>query len=116
MTNEYTNHDKMLIQRLNDTFRKTFAGGRVLLTSGVQELGPESIPGLLGRIQNYPAARFDSGNDPYGEHDFGKLDYQGTKYIWKIDYYDPNLEFHSENPADSSLTRRVMTIMRADEY
>lgn len=116
MADEYTNQQKILIQRLNDSFRQSFAGGRVLLTPGVQELGSDSIPDLLGRIQTYPAAKFDSGNDPYGEHDFGSLEYMGTKYFWKIDYYDTNLEFHADNPADSSLTRRVMTIMRADEY
>ena len=104
------------IRTMNDRFRQSFAGGRVVITNGVKALGDESIPGLVGLVQTYPAEKFVPDNDPYGEHDFGSVDYQGSKYFWKIDYYDRNLEFHSENPADSSLTQRVMTIMRADEY
>ena len=40
----------------------------------------------------------------------------GEDHFWKIDYYDHALENGSENPADPEITRRVLTIMRADEY
>lgn len=36
--------------------------------------------------------------------------------LWKIDYYDTNLQFCSEAPADEARTRRVLTIMLSDEY
>ncbi len=36
--------------------------------------------------------------------------------MFKIDYYDKSLNFHSPNPADPSVTERIITIMRADEY
>ena len=36
--------------------------------------------------------------------------------IFKIDYYDKNYEYASENPADVSKTARVLTIMLADDY
>jgi hypothetical protein len=33
-----------------------------------------------------------------------------------IDYYAPDMESGSEDPADPDKTMRIMTIMRADEY
>jgi hypothetical protein len=34
----------------------------------------------------------------------------------KINHYDWNLEFDSQDPADPSVTTRVLTIMRVEEY
>jgi hypothetical protein len=59
---------------------------------------------------------FTEGDDPYGEHDFGAFDLDGTRYFWKIDYYDHDLEHGSDDPSDPEKTRRVLTIMRADKY
>ena len=66
------------------------------------------------RRYDFSAAGMD--NDPYGEHDFGAIEVGGRKYFWKIDYYDPTFSWHSEDPTDPDKTRRVLTIMRADEY
>ena len=59
---------------------------------------------------------FNEDNDPYGEHDFGAIDHNGQKIYWKIDYYDSDLKYGSENPADPCQTARVITIMLANEY
>lgn len=104
------------IRNLNDIFRTTFVGGQVMLTQGVQGLPEGSLSDLLGQVRDFPQAGFNAGNDPHREHDFSAVQYDGTKYFWKIDYYDRDLRCHSEDPSDSTLTRRVMTIMRADEY
>ncbi len=60
--------------------------------------------------------QFDEGIDPYEEHDMGRFTVGRDDYYWKIDYYDRNVEFHSPDPPDPSVTIRVLTIMRADEY
>lgn len=53
----------------------------------------------VGRITSYPA--------------------QGRaveKVFWKIEAYDRDLRFGSEDPANPAVTRRVLTIMLASEY
>ncbi len=42
--------------------------------------------------------------------------HRGEKVFFKIDYYDNKLELGSEDPADDSVTTRVMTVMFAHEY
>jgi hypothetical protein len=49
----------------------------------------------------------------YGEHDFGALEIEGERLFFKIDYYDQSLSAHSPDPADETLTKRVLTIMLA---
>ena len=51
-----------------------------------------------------------------GEHDFGDFEIEGERYFWKIDYYAPDLDGGSEDPADPAQTARVLTIMCVDEY
>jgi len=31
---------------------------------------------------------FNISNDPYGKHDFGKIELFGETIFWKFDYYD----------------------------
>lgn len=59
---------------------------------------------------------FDHGNDPYGEHDFGAIQHGGVRHFWKIDYYDRDFIYASPDPADPTVTARVLTIMRAEDY
>lgn len=102
------------IRELNDALRRTLMGGRLMMTSGVEALGPISVSQLIDRLRTYD--QFEEGNDPYDEHDFGAFDHDGNKFFWKIDYYDPSLNFGSEDPADPSKTARVLTLMLAQEY
>ena len=50
------------------------------------------------------------------EHDFGAFELEGQNLFWKIDYYDTGLKYGSPNPEDPRVTRRVLTIMLAEEY
>jgi hypothetical protein len=69
---------------------------------------------ILTKVREF--ADFDAGNDPHSEHDFGPFDHGDETYFWKIDCHDLQCEYFSENPADPSITTRVLTVMRADEY
>ena len=102
------------IRELNDIFRKSFFGGRVFITEGVRALGPDFESNCVEQVQTY--SNFAEGDDPYNEHDFGVFRVQTRKCFWKIDYYDSEMEWGSENPADPIQTTRVLTIMLAEEY
>jgi Protein of unknown function (DUF3768) len=99
---------------LNDNFRTTFVGGRLLTTASVAELAIDVKARLFLAVQSY--ASFSEADDPHREHDFGAVEIDGEKYFWKIDYYDLSQRFGSEDPSDPQQTTRVLTIMRADEY
>lgn len=102
------------IRGLNDAFRTTFRGGQVVMTSTVAEL-PEMVrASALMTVARFDA--FDGSNDPYQEHDFGAFELCGRTFFWKIDYYDLSLEFGSEDPADPERTKRVLTLMLAEDY
>ncbi len=102
------------IAALNDQFRQTFRGGDVLLTSGVQSLPAHTRLELMKAVQTFSS--FTEENDPHGEHDFGSLIVDGQTFFFKIDYYDANRQYGSENPADPSVTCRVLTLMLNTEY
>ena len=102
------------IKTLNDNFRKTFTGGQVLLTAGINAKPTDDVANILSMVRSFN--KFTPDNDPYGEHDFGNFDYKGDKIFWKIDYYDKEYEYASEDPADITKTNRVLTVMLADEY
>lgn len=103
------------IRNLNDAFRKhPHLHGHLMITHGVQALGNESVQKICRRVSEFD--QFNEDSDPYHEHDFGSLDFEGVKIFWKIDYYAQDLKHGSENPADPAITTRVMTIMLTEEY
>ena len=102
------------IALLNDAFRTTLSGGKVMMTSGVDEL-PACVK-AEALVQVAMFSKFSADNDPYDEHDFGSFDLVGRKFYWKIDYYDKTLRYGSEDPSDPECTTRVLTLMLAIEY
>ena len=102
------------IRTLNDAFRRSFAGGKVMMTAGILALPAATKARLLDAVRAFET--FTADIDPHGEHDFGSFEVDGCKFFWKIDYYDAAIEFGSDDPADSTKTTRVLTIMLASEY
>jgi hypothetical protein len=119
------------IARLNDLARKAMG----VACTAVATVGFRSLPEadqlqVRELVETYDA--FDEDNDPHGERDFGTIyqlgdgrwtierprlsDDERERVFWKLDYYDRELQFASEDAANPALTRRVLTIMLADEY
>jgi hypothetical protein len=102
------------IRLLNDNFRTTLVGGRMLMTAGVNALPLGTKARVLLAVQSFD--KFTEDNDPHHEHDFGSFEIEGETYFFKLDYYALDMDGGSEDPADPEKTTRVLTIMRADEY
>jgi len=102
------------IRELNDAFRTTMTGGRVMMTAGVDALPSDVKAMVIRKVATF--SEFNADNDPYQEHDFGSFLVAGRKFFWKIDTYDAEMEFGSEDPGDPTKTMRVLTIMLAEEY
>lgn len=103
-----------VIRDLNDGFRRSLRGGTLVLTAGVVALGADKQQRIIDAVRTFD--NFTPENDPYGEHDFGSVEVDGESILFKIDYFDITRAAHSEDPADPSVTDRVMTIMLASEY
>jgi hypothetical protein len=102
------------IRDLNNLFRDTLIGGRVVFSMAVAALPLSKRQEVVGKVTEYKDFTYE--NDPHYEADFGAFKFEGDRYFWKIDYYDKKLENGSEDPADPKQTTRVLTIMLAEEY
>jgi hypothetical protein len=119
------------IARLNDLARSAMGvASMVVATIGFQTLAEADQSRVRELIETFDA--FTEDNDPHGERDFGTI-YQLTdggwtterprsredsqeQVFWKLDYYDRDLAGASDDAADPTQTRRVLTIMLSDEY
>jgi Protein of unknown function (DUF3768) len=117
------------IARLNDLARKAMGVAcNVFVTPGFRALDSADQSQVRELVETFDA--FAKDNDPFGERDFGTI-YQCAdgrwkterptngeqeRVFWKLDYYDHDLKYGSDDPADPRKTRRVLTIMLAEEY
>ncbi|MFF8799632.1 MULTISPECIES: DUF3768 domain-containing protein [unclassified Methylobacterium] len=90
------------------------SGGALVLTAGIVALGRERQQMILDAIAAFD--RFEPENDPYGERDFGAMEAAGERVFWNIDCFDRSGRFTSPDPADTSVTARVLTVMLAREH
>jgi len=104
--------DVAKVRALNDEFRTSLKGGKVIATRGVIYRPDLSI--LVKKVREFD--EFTEDNDPYGEHDFGAFTHSGERFYFKIDYYSSDMKMGSADPADPAKTTRVLTILRAEEY
>ena len=102
------------IRALNDRLRQNLSEGTAVMTCGVAALGAEAVARIVKTIAAYDD--FCHANDPHEEHDFGSFEADGHVIFFKIDYFDNDLAYHSPDPSDPAVTKRVITIMLAEEY
>jgi hypothetical protein len=102
------------IRALNDQLRTTGQGGDLVVTRGIAALEVDAKASIFAAVQTFD--RFTTDNDPHGEHDFGLIEIAGERIMFKIDYYDRSMTGHSPDESDPNVTRRVLTIMLANEY
>ncbi len=114
------------IARQNDAFRRHVClnapypdgmpalEGRLVVTAALQGEGLSfalDCMWWIGRVE-----QFGEENDPEGHHDFGAVEVRGRKVFWKIDAYDSDYAYGSEDPSDPAQTARVLTIMFPSDW
>ena len=102
------------IRALNDDLRRDLTRGTAIMTVGVAALGSQFVQRVITAVATFDS--FCTANDPHSEHDFGVFDVEGHRLMFKIDYFDKSMTYHSPDPADPSVTERVITLMLAEEY
>jgi hypothetical protein len=109
------------IRELNDQLRTSgdpiealIMNGQLVITRELAANGNEFIDRAVAAVRAFDD--FNADNDPWGEHDCATLEVDGETIIFKIDYDDPSMEYHSEDAADPALTRRVLTIMLESDW
>jgi hypothetical protein len=101
------------IRDLNDAFRRSFIGGVVLISAGIEDLPPDRRRALLQAVRAFET--FNADNDPRDEHDFGAIELDEISAFWKVDYYDRSLTKGSPDPGEPAVTTRILTVMLASE-
>ncbi len=104
--------DTEKIRNLNDEFRRTLCGGKVVATQGVSAM-PDMFD-VVQKVRGFSA--FDVSNNPHHENDFGAFKHRDHQIFFKIDYYDLDMSMGSPDPSDPAVTSRVLTILLAEEY
>jgi Protein of unknown function (DUF3768) len=104
------------IRNLNDALRRNPVLDLWVMSTGVRANGWLFVARAVRAVEAFNA--FNEDNDPYGEHDFGAFEIEGTRLFWKIEYYQKgsNYSVGAETPEDPATTDRVLTIMLAEEY
>lgn len=102
------------IRQLNDQLRTLRGSGKIHIIGALADMGEEMQKEVLTAVATF--AGFNEGDDPYGEHDFGTVTVEGEQFMFKIDYYAPDLENGSDDPADPAKTVRIMSVFHTSDY
>ena len=75
----------------------------LVITRGIAALGDEAVTYILTKVKMF--SDFNEDNNPWGERDFGSIEYEGKKVFFKIDDY-----------AGHEGYELVLTVLLASEY
>jgi len=103
-----------LIGHFNDELRRNLTAGGAFMTLGVAALGPDIAERIFDAIMLYD--NFCQDSDPWGERDFGSVKVEGHTIFFKVDYFSNDMTEASPDPSDPTVTKRILTIMLAEEY
>ena len=107
------------IARLNDRARHGLdPTARIVFTRNCLGAfcGPDTVDVVMVQAQLLGAFRRCSFSPDSPERDFAAITFRDRKVWLKIDCYDGALEFGSDDPADASVTTRVITILLPEDY
>ena len=107
------------IARLNDRARLGFdPTARFVITHNCLATfcEPDTARAVVVQAELLAAFRRCSFAPDCPERDFAEVMFSERRVWLKIDYYDGAMEFGSEDPADASVTTRVVTILLPEDY
>ncbi|MDH5327628.1 MAG: DUF3768 domain-containing protein [Gammaproteobacteria bacterium] len=98
---------------LNDQFRRSFKGGSVNVSPGVEALPEPVLFEVLNKVREFDD--FRPCFDPREEHDFGVFAHNGERFLFQIDYYNQDMTARCEDPGDENAVR-VLSVKKAMGY
>ena len=107
------------VARHNEIFRLSMGRnpavlGRIRASLGVSDFGPDFVLAVLRGVRDFH--EFTPENDPWMNRDFGDVTVGQTKVFWKIDLYDENYRYGTDDPENLAVTRRELNLFLAEEY
>lgn len=107
------------IARLNDRARMGMdRTARTIFTLGLLDaLSDGTKPhDILAQAEIMKAMRSCTFAADSPERDMAWFEVRGVRVMMKIDYYDADFEWGSEDPTNAAETRRAITLMRPEDY
>ena len=103
------------IAELNDLCRERIGVHGILVkTSGIAALPRQDQWNIWQRVATF--SDFSGDNNLHGERNCGAFEVGAEKVVWTIDYYNLSLTDASPDPSDPAITKRMLTVMLAQEY
>ncbi|MFK7882345.1 DUF3768 domain-containing protein [Roseobacter sp.] len=112
-----------LVGEQNDRFRNTWGAdftipGQIVQTNGVAALSFAWQAKIMTTVMQF--SEFTEDNDPYLKRDFGAfaltIDGKTEHFLWKVDLYDRDYRYGTDDDANPDVTRRVLTLMLSTDY
>ncbi|MFZ2836393.1 MAG: DUF3768 domain-containing protein [Candidatus Saccharimonadales bacterium] len=108
-TEQAQNKISARIANRNDEFRRARTASYIVTQGVIMRV---DLSRAIDTVRCFDS--FNEDNDPYGEHDFGRVELDGEVLFWKIDYFNEGLSGWCD-PLNLNC-RRVLTVMLAEEY